>query len=213
MTHCDYQTSSSSAGLKRRVSLHKEMEIEQQQHSPTKRSTTTKRASVQFASTCDITFIERIDCTEQDTSEIWYTDDDFDAMRRNQMRSVNTACLLLSQQPTCDTTNPKLTDMMIGIENLLLCKQVNQCKMGCYQAVLDEQDRQYDLGIVDPERLALASQQYSAWSARRALKNGFNLAALYGRQVASSSSSPSNTEGNNGVGVLSKKMSSMLRLL
>ena len=62
---------------------------------------------------------------------------------------------------------------LTGIENLLtpgLVKRTMALKRGCWNAVLDEQDRQDACGYCDPDRLARAAENYSRWATERALK-------------------------------------------
>ena len=64
---------------------------------------------------------------------------------------------------------------LTGMENLLtpgLTKKSMARKRGCWDAVLDEQEKQDASGRYDPDRLARASQEYSRWAARRSLKIG-----------------------------------------
>ena len=64
---------------------------------------------------------------------------------------------------------------LTGIENLLtpgLVKRTIACKRGCWNAVLDEQDRQDASGCHDPDRIAHAAHEYSIQTARRSLKIG-----------------------------------------
>ena len=60
-----------------------------------------------------------------------------------------------------------------GIENLLtpsLMKKTMALKRRCWDAVLDEQEKQDASGYCDPDRLARAAENYSRWATERALK-------------------------------------------
>ena len=63
-------------------------------------------------------------------------------------------------------------DILRGLENLLLGKEVTENRMRCLNAVLDEQERQDDLGVIDPNRIARASQIFSSLAAKRAQNIG-----------------------------------------
>ena len=66
---------------------------------------------------------------------------------------------------------------LTGIENHLtpgLMKQTMACTKGCWNAVLDEQERQDASGCCDPNRIASASQKYSRWATRRSLNIGIH---------------------------------------
>lgn len=170
-----------TVGIKRRATLIEDNNDDTLRRNKPFSSTTQKKKnkkSVNFAPTCDITFIERIDLDKIDASELWWTDDDHRVMRQNQVRSINTLILLLSNPSSrsargSDPTNDeKVLNIMHGIEGLLLSKEVKACKNGCMDAVLEEQERQDDLGIFDPDRLARASRKYSRFAMRRAQKIG-----------------------------------------
>ena len=64
---------------------------------------------------------------------------------------------------------------LTGIENLLtpgLVKRTMALKRGCWDAVLDEQDRQDASECRDPDRIACAAHEYSRRTGRRSLKIG-----------------------------------------
>ena len=68
------------------------------------------KKNVSFAAACDITFIERID-----QPSLWYTDDEFEAMQKDQARDVNMACLrLYAKKPDYSYDDAKVSDLLVG---------------------------------------------------------------------------------------------------
>mmetsp|Transcript_23040 Transcript_23040/g.49880 ORF Transcript_23040/g.49880 Transcript_23040/m.49880 type:complete len:167 (-) Transcript_23040:191-691(-) len=132
-----------------------------------------KGPAVQFSPTCDVTFIECIDLDEIGKSQLWYSDQEYKSMQLANARALRTLHLLLSST-SCDPNDARVLDILTGIENLLLIKEVKKCRTEYLHAVLDEQERQDDLGIVDPDRLARVSQQYSTRAVKRAQRIGLN---------------------------------------
>lgn len=159
-----------AAGIKRRPS---DSGLQHGKHLQRPVKSFKAKKSVQFSPLIDITFVETYDPNEIDASELWYSDDDTAAMKHANLRAVQTFCLMLSSK-SCDPNDDRVIGMMTGLENLIFSSQVQQCRMGCLRAVLDEQERQDDMEIFDPDTLAKTSQQYSTWATRRALQNGSN---------------------------------------
>ena len=129
--------------------------------------------SVRFSSTCDVTFVERFDVDEIDANELWYSDDEFKTMRYVQARTVRTIQLFVSS-PKSPKNNSGANILLMGLENLLMGKEVKECRRRNLNAVLDEQERQDELGIFDPDSLACVSHRYSLVAAKKARELGIS---------------------------------------
>ena len=137
-------------------------------------STKPKKKMVRFSTNCDIRFYERND--EAHAKELHYSGDDirrFKTTNKQAILDIHKKHLSLANGSEkeavfqgCETT---------GHENLLtptLASKTMASRRGCWNAVLDEQDRQDASGRYDPDRLARVSQEYSRWAARISLKIG-----------------------------------------
>ena len=127
-----------------------------------------KKKKVQFSTEYDIRFYERND--EAHAKELHYSGDDirrFKAANKQAILNIHKKHLSLANGSEkeavfqgCETT---------GHENLLtptLASKTMASRRGCWNAVLDEQDRQDASGCYDSDRLACASQRYSGWTTR-----------------------------------------------
>ena len=136
-----------------------------------------KKKMVTFAIMSDIRFYERPDKVH--AKEVHYSRDDmtkFKKANRQAIRDMHTRHLSLVNGAKVDARAVfQGCGEMTGIENHLtpdLMKKTMACKKGCWNAVLDEQERQDASGCCDPNRIASASQKYSRWATQRSLTIG-----------------------------------------
>ena len=134
-----------------------------------------KKTMVHFSNEYDIRFYERPDKVH--ASELHYSRDDmkqFKLANRQAILDIYKRHLSLANGSTEDDAKVAFQGCeLTGMENLLtpgLTKKSMARKRGCWDAVLDEQEKQDTSGRYDPDRLARASQEYSRWATRRALK-------------------------------------------
>ena len=135
------------------------------------------KAEVHFAPMTQITFIEQINDKYADS--LWYSQQDYKAMRvankqavLHAHRRLGDAMSLSSSSSIDDQEDGCLT----GIENILTPSAIRKTKarrMQCTRAILLEQDRQYEAGVDDPEKLARISRHYSTPASRKAQKVGY----------------------------------------
>ena len=123
------------------------------------------KTMVHFSNEYDIRFYERP--SKVNAKELHYSREDisqFKVSNRQAVRAIHMRRL---------TSDNGAEGELTGIENLLtpgLVKRTMALKRGCWNAVLDEQDRQDACGYCDPDRLARAAENYSRWATERALK-------------------------------------------
>ena len=135
-----------------------------------------KKKMVTFSIMSDIRFYERPDKVH--AKELHYSKDDmtrFKMANWQAVRDVHTRHLSLLNDAEVDARAAFQGCELTGIENLLTLGMVRKtmaCRNGCWNAVLDEQERQYASGCCDPNRIASASQKYSRWATQRSLNIG-----------------------------------------
>ena len=136
-----------------------------------------KKKMVTFSIMSDIRFYERPDKVH--AKELHYSKDDMTRLKmanRQAVRDVHTRHLSLVNGAEVDARAAfQGCGELTGIENLLtpgLARKTMACRIGCLNAVLDEQARQDASGCCDPNRIARASQKYSRWATRRSLNIG-----------------------------------------
>ena len=126
-----------------------------------------KKKMVHFSNECDIRFYERPD--ELFANELHYSREDikgFKLANRQVVQDVHTRHLSLVNGAIVDAREVFQGCELTGLEHLLtpgLVKKSMALKRGLWDAVLDEQDRQYASGSLgyDPDGLALAAKEYS----------------------------------------------------
>ena len=136
-----------------------------------------KKKMATFSIMSDIRFYERPDKVH--AKELHYSRDDMSQFKvANRQAILDIHMKHLSLAETTTEADAKVVFQgceFTGIENLLtpgLMKKTMACKRGCWNAVLDEQERQDASGYCDPDRLARAAENYSRWATRRSLKIG-----------------------------------------
>jgi len=131
--------------------------------------------TVQFATTNRLRVFEQSE--EIDKSEIWYSKREFKAIVISTQQAVQAARKITkmpSSTPECIASKLAFGNDTIdvtGIENLLTQNIIikrKALKTQCWNAVLEEQERQHHSGEFDPHKLASASRYYSKKAARRA---------------------------------------------
>ena len=134
------------------------------------------KKKVAFSIVSDIRFYERPDKVH--AKELHYSKDDMTKFRmanRQAVRDVHTRHHSFVNGAEVDARAAFQGCELTGIENLLtpgLARKTMACKKGCWNAVLDEQERQDASGCCDPNRIANASKKYSRWATRRSLNIG-----------------------------------------
>ncbi len=145
-------------------------------------SGTRRTNTVRFATKSSILFFER----EIDSrNELWYQDKDYKAMKRANVREAQNAHKIYQELATLSDVNStesakelidSYTDLTTGLENkvtsYILKKTLIADRTIHRNAVLNEQDKQYQTGVNDPDELAFVSCTYSSWSTRKAIKIG-----------------------------------------
>ena len=106
-------------------------------------------------------------------TEIWYNDRDYKVMKRANVREAQSAHKILQELATSSDVNStdsveELIDPCImvtaGLENMLtskILKKTYAVRKIHKKAVLNEQEKQYQAGVSDPDRLASVSCIYS----------------------------------------------------
>ena len=142
----------------------------------TSRSKPTKEKAVHFSNKSDVRLYERPDKVY--ANELHYSRDDISQFKKSNRQAVldmHVKHLSLVNGTEVDARVVFQGCELTGIENLLtpgLVKRTMACKRGCWNAVLDEQERQDASGCHDPDRIAHAAHEYSRRTARRSLKIG-----------------------------------------
>ncbi len=104
---------------------------------------------VRFAEIAELCTVER----HEDKNELWYTNEEYNSMKRNIKRDV-------IQARASDSASEEDSGFWIGIAHLLTpaCVfEVQACRRRCVRAVLAEQARQDLYGGLKSEDIALAS--------------------------------------------------------
>ena len=129
---------------------------------------------VRFSTMSDIQFYERPDKVH--AKELHYSREDireFETANRQAILDIHMKHLSLVNGTTEYDANVLFQGCeFTGIENLLtpsLMKKTMAIKRRCWDAVLDEQERQDASGYCDPD-IARAAENYSRWATERALK-------------------------------------------
>ena len=139
-------------------------------------STKPKKKMVRFSTNCDIRFYERNN--EAHAKELHYSGDDirrFKATNKQAILNIHKKHLSLANGSEKDARAVFQGCETTGYENLLtpnLASKTMASRRGCWNAVLDEQDRQDASGCYDSDRLARASQRYSGWTTRMSVQIG-----------------------------------------
>ena len=135
-----------------------------------------KKKVVNFSREYEVRFYE---CPDKvDAKELHYSRDDmtrFEMANRQAVQAMHTRHLSLVNGAEVDARAAFQGCELTGIENLLtpcLARKTMACKKGCWNAVLDEQEKQDASGCCDADGIARASQKYSRWAAQRSLKIG-----------------------------------------
>ena len=142
----------------------------------TSRSKPTKKKAVHFSITSDIRFYERPDKVH--AKELCYSREDmsqFKIANRQVVLDMHMRHLSLANNTEVDARAVFQGCELTGIENLLtpgLVKRTMALKRGCWDAVLDEQEKQDAAGCHDPDRIAHGTHEYSRRTARRSLQIG-----------------------------------------
>ena len=134
-----------------------------------------KKKRVQFSKTSSLKLVTRID-EMSDTSKIWYSSNDYKAMRAETKRAVQDAndalsALSSSDQDLADKVGNMNDIVLAGIEGIItprIVKRSRICRAKYMNAVLNEQDEQYSAGFYDADRLARAARGCSKSSVKRA---------------------------------------------
>ena len=134
---------------------------------------------VQFSNMNEIKFVKPIDIGQDVISQLYYSSEDYKAMRVNTKKAVRRANKVLgalSSSSDSESEHDINEDLILtGIENILtpaIIKRTRSCRAQYTNAVLDEQERQDSAGLYDADRLACISHQYSKSAVRRAHKIG-----------------------------------------
>ena len=104
---------------------------------------------VRFAKTAQLYIVHR----HEDKNELWYTDAEYNSMKRNIKQDV-------LQARASDWTTEEDRGSWIGIAHLLtpaFALEVQACRRRCVRAVLAEQARQLPSECLRSEGIALAS--------------------------------------------------------
>ena len=124
-------------------------------------------AHARFANeTAEVYFVPRHD--DKNTSELWYTDAEYNEMKRSIKRDV-------FQARASDWTSKEDRGSWIGIAHLLTpacALEVQACRKRCVRAVLAEQARQGPSECLRCEGIALASSAETRKAVLRARKLG-----------------------------------------
>ena len=131
----------------------------------------TKAKEVSFSAYSDLKYYESTN--RERRSKLFYTSEEYQDMRfanREALRQV-----LLSSS----TSSPDSADIaaaITGNEKALtpnIARKTMEAIVTCRRAVLNEQERQYNLGEQDPIKLARVSQEHSWKNSKRARQIGF----------------------------------------
>jgi hypothetical protein len=124
------------------------------------------RKSISFAENDQVReTCHRNDLQEHGLADQWLQEQDFEGFRNNCKETLS-----LMQQVGIRAENEQAGICFHGLENYTgvrktICKTR---RASAYRAVLSEQDRQWDLGVCDPEGLKTVYQDTSAFSQRDA---------------------------------------------
>ena len=128
-----------------------------------------------FAALADVLYFEKYDESEHDA--LWYCGEEFRKMRLDTKRAVRRFHKLQQswKDSAADSNNiaegmARCSDLT-GIENLLsnnIIRKTKKARVLCWDAVLNEQTRQYEQNLRDPDKVAVAARSHTQWSGRRA---------------------------------------------
>ena len=142
-----------------------------------KRKSYVKPKRVHFATENQMCTYERLD--EVDAHDLFYSDEDYEAMKKARIHAVNNARRILRAYDAGGIDQAinfeALRIWSIGIEKLIDPERYEKlmwCKNKCRTAVLKEQKRQCCAGEHNPDRLALASRRCSAFAMNTAVAIG-----------------------------------------
>jgi len=134
---------------------------------PARRSAPKK--TVHFCNTSEMRIVKRIDAARTDASAIWYTGNEYKAMRAANEDAVRLARRALASKTNMDTVN------LNGIEKFLtrdIIEWTKESRFRCINAVLDEQDLQDSAGMYDADRFASVARHHSKSAAKKAITIG-----------------------------------------
>ena len=144
------------------------------QDSPFRRRSFTRppRASVSFLNENEVNHVENL--TLKYKNDLWFSGQEMKDFKRQTSRfllHLSYANMSLAQFAVQTIESGTDSSVFMGLECYLTSEtalNVNYRKKTIRRAIIEEQARQLDLGINDPDRLALIAERLSTVSAERA---------------------------------------------
>mmetsp|Transcript_5692 Transcript_5692/g.11773 ORF Transcript_5692/g.11773 Transcript_5692/m.11773 type:complete len:202 (-) Transcript_5692:251-856(-) len=140
--------------------------------------------SVRFAQTIEIHHLQHLGtsipanlASVEPSSEKWIPQQDLEKFREDVRLDVQRIVLSRNCRSSSDISSSKEDDDLcsFGLEHLLSrddCNELISRRLETINAVLDEQERQDDLGMWDPQAISFVSFRYSKWARERAQELG-----------------------------------------
>ena len=144
------------------------------QDSPFRRRSFTRppRASVSFSELAEVIDVENLSLKYK--NDIWFSGQEMRNFRRQTalfLLQLSSANMSQAQYAVQTIESDKDSSNFMGLESCLTresSQNIADRKIAVRGAIMQEQARQLDLGINDPDRLALIAEHLSAVSAERA---------------------------------------------
>ncbi|KAL7466144.1 hypothetical protein ACHAXS_011034 [Conticribra weissflogii] len=140
--------------------------------------------SVRFAQTIEIHHLQLLGTSSPANhafiapcSEKWIPQQDLEKFREDVRLDVQSIVMARNCRGSSDTSSSNEDEHLctFGLEHLLSrddCNELISRRLETINAVLDEQERQDDLGIWDPQAISFVSFKYSKWARERAQELG-----------------------------------------